>query len=108
MLIPATVQILHAFDHDGNDKHQHFEQNLYKDFDYNHDKETTYFLNKEDHVQFEEECTVCELIFDTSGLLQIAFDRIELKLENPEHLYSYNFQKNHQSLSYSLRGPPSF
>ena len=112
MLIPAVVQVLHTFDHNHDYGHDHehhsFGQIAHHDCNHNHNNKAVYILNKKDHVQFEDDCTVCELIFDTSGLFEVTFDRIVHKLENPEQLYSYHFQKNHQSLSYSLRGPPLF
>ena len=89
MLIPATVQVIHAFE--------------------NHDHEIVHSLNDLDHVQSsEEECTLCDLILDSVGFIQKASYDILLKIDTAEQVYIYSAHKEQQFLSYPLRGPPTF
>lgn len=88
MLIPATVQIIHALDH-------------------HHEHEVIQHSISDNDIHFSEECSLCELILDNSGLLQDGLQVQFLKLKHPELVHNYSFVKDYHHLFYSLRGPPS-
>ncbi len=88
MLIPAIVQVLHAFEH--------------------HDHHVVFKIDNNDQLyQGEEECALCEFTFDAAGVIQDVSYTIPISPETPEHIYFYTTRVDHQELSYSLRGPPS-
>lgn len=88
MLIPAIVQALHAFEH--------------------HDHSVVYNIGMDDQLyQGEEECAVCQLTFNSAGLLHQVSYEIPVSPETQEQIYFYTSRIDHQELSYSLRGPPS-
>jgi len=88
LFIPATIQIVHAFEPHvevicSSDVEHHFHQD-------------------------ELECTLCHLQAESLTIPpNFSYEVLsnELTLEQTIH---YNFYKNHQRLSYSLRGPPVF
>jgi len=88
LLIPGTLQVVHAFDHDP-------------------DYKVVFSLDQDDNVHVQEECISCELLFNTTGLLQSTSYEIVPTLESTEYSYAYSFLKDYEALFYTLRGPPS-
>lgn len=88
LLTPAAIQTLHAFEkHEKIICHSDVDQHFHED---------------------NLECILCHLQTEIQGALFHNHYEVELNFEQSEYFKQYNFLKNHQHLSFSLRGPPIF
>lgn len=88
LFIPATIQIVHAIE-----PHHHI----------------VCSSDVEHHFHTDElECTLCHLQAESFGLIPHQSYKVQLRFSQEELNKQYIFYKDHQHLSYSLRGPPSF
>ncbi|MFY0631260.1 MAG: hypothetical protein JXR05_12820 [Flavobacteriaceae bacterium] len=89
MLLPAAIQMVHAFE-----QHEHV-------------------ICTSDEVQHihdgdDVECVLCHLQADSYTDLDRSTYHIDIIPLLSEYQLHYNFFKSHQHLPFSLRGPPSF
>lgn len=88
LLIPATIQVAHAFEH------------------HDHDHEVITSLNG-DQFHAEDDCTLCDFIMDSSGLVLNESPSTFFEEFSLAPIYFDTFQVDSEELSYSLRGPPA-
>tara|TARA_R110002074_G_scaffold99562_3_gene215028 strand:+ start:1689 stop:1958 length:270 start_codon:yes stop_codon:yes gene_type:complete len=88
LILPASIQIVHAFE-------QH--------------EQTICTSEIENHIHIDDlECELCHLQAETLAILpKETFYSIIKQIELVQNK-NYQFLFNHQQLSFSLRGPPTF
>ena len=88
LLIPATVQVAHAFEH--------------------HDHDMAYSIDVDDQLLSNaEDCTLCDFILDSTGLLPSFSSHSSDEFDIHETFYSYEGLEDNQVTAPTLRGPPS-
>ena len=86
--MPISVQILHAFEH-------LHEKVSYHDHNYK-------YLN-----EVEEDCGICDLMFETSSTPPVTpYHEDFLDKNYSQEIISYTFLKDYKNTSFLLRGPP--
>lgn len=87
-MIPATIQVIHAFDSHHN---------------------VVSFSDSEHHFHVDElACTLCFLIANTNGVLSNYSYTVLFHFDLKEQKKYYHYYTEQQHLSYSLRAPPTF
>tara|TARA_R110000787_G_scaffold88545_2_gene187891 strand:+ start:1519 stop:1797 length:279 start_codon:yes stop_codon:yes gene_type:complete len=88
LILPASIQIVHAFE-------QH--------------EQTICTSEIENHIHLDDlECELCHLQAETFAVLTQTTTNIAIKKIAVPSIQNYKFLFNHQQLSFSLRGPPVF